>query len=72
MENQGKVMTIFYSILLALVSFFLFMFYKKVDLISDSLQEIKISGAVRDEQLKAIEYRITNLERTVSQTNANK
>ena len=64
METQNKILGWACGILISIVGFFLFMFYNKVDQIGDSVQTLKTSSEVKEMQLKNIEDRLTNLEKT--------
>lgn len=66
MENTNKILSWFCGTLVSIVGFFLFMFYKKVDQIGDNVQTMQTSSAVKEVQLKSIDDRLTNLEKTVN------
>lgn len=66
-ENSKSLTLTFYGIILSMVGFFLFMFYKKVDAIGDNVHQININNAVKDERLNGISDRISNLEKAVNE-----
>jgi hypothetical protein len=65
METQNKILGWACGTLVTIVGFFLFMFYKKVDQIGDNVATMQTSSAVKEIQLKNIEERLTNMEKTV-------
>ena len=65
METQNKILGWACGTLVSIVAFFLFMFYKKVDQIGDNVHTMQTSSAVKEIQLKSIEDRLANLEKTV-------
>jgi hypothetical protein len=62
METKNNVSKIFFTALLSLVSFFLYMFYVKVDKIADDMAFVKTASEVKDEQIKNLDRRVTILE----------
>lgn len=63
--NTDNIFKTFFAVLLSIVSFFLVMFYKKVDQIAEDISFVKTTVAVRDEQMKGLDRRVTAIETTI-------
>ena len=67
MDTYKKFLAFLFSLLVSVVTFFLFMFYQKVDRIGDNVTTITINSAVSDEKYKALENRQDKLEQRTTQ-----
>jgi hypothetical protein len=59
----NKFMGWLFTILIAIVTFFLLAFYNKVDRLDLHLQQMSLNDAIKNERLKGIEERIIQLEK---------
>lgn len=64
--NSSKITAAFFTALISMNGFFLYMSYLKLDRIADNVQALQTGSAVKEEQLKNIAQRLTALENTVS------
>lgn len=67
MDNHKSLVNWLFTALIGIVSFFLFMFYKKVDTMAENVNSIIITNAVKDVEISGLSNRITNLERAVNE-----
>ncbi len=62
MDTYKKFLAFLFSLMVTAVTFFLYMFYQKVDKIGDNVTTITINSAVTDEKYKSLESRQEKIE----------
>lgn len=71
MTANNEILMGFCAVLLTMLGFFLTAFFNRVDNIDKNLQNLRSTTAVRDEQYKNLDTRVTKIETTLQKSKNN-
>jgi hypothetical protein len=67
MDSYKKFYAWLFAVMSTIISFFLYMTYRKIDYVADKVQELVIADAVRNERDKGQENRILSIEKWMAE-----